>query len=267
MSISSIGIMQGRLLPKFIDKLQVFPVNTWREEFDVAKDIGFQHIELLWDNKQEIKNAKGLIEFLSSQCQLRIPSMCVDSICSCSSIEDILDEIVDVVNTFGKNTPSILVIPLLGEVKINTIDRLNIFVEKLNMHQLMNLIKRHNVKIALELDMSAKETVEVLKSADPDLVGICLDSGNLWHYSDNPIEDIFTLSKKIIHIHIKDRNNKGENVLLGEGMVDFYALSKTLKEIHYSNLATLETKYFTNPPNEAERNLKYLLDIEADQEK
>jgi len=261
MSISSIGIMQGRILPKYIDQLQVFPIDTWYEEFGVAKKIGFQHIELLWDNKQDIKNAKGLIDSISTPSQLHALSMCIDSICDCTSLEDILNEILDVINTFKNNTPTILVIPLLGKATINTTNRLKEFIDKLNMHQVISLIKKYNVKLALELDMSAIEVVGVLKLANPDLVGICLDSGNLWHYSDNPLDDMHILSDKIIHVHIKDRDKEGNNVLLGNGLVDFYAFFKTLENIEYSNIATLETKYFKNPLNEAERNLEYILRV------
>ena len=98
--------MQGRVLPKYIDQLQIFPIDTWGEELGIAKDIGFQHIELLWDNKHDIKNAKGLIESISAPSQLHALSMCVDSICSCESLRGVLNEILDVINTFKENTPS-----------------------------------------------------------------------------------------------------------------------------------------------------------------
>jgi len=261
MSISSIGIMQGRILPKYIDQLQIFPTDTWREEFVVAKDLGFQHIELLWDNKKNIKSAKGLVESLSAPSQLHALSMCLDSICSCTLLEDIFNEILDVIDTFRENTPAILVIPLLGEATINTADGLKEFVDKLNMHQVVNLIKKYNVRLALELDMPAIEIIKSLKPVNSGLIGVCLDSGNLWHYSDSPIDDIYTLSDRIIHVHIKDRDKKGDNVLLGDGLVDFYAFSKALKKIEYSDMATLETKYFKDPLSEAKKNLKYILGV------
>lgn len=258
MSISSLGIMQGRILPKYIDQLQMFPIDTWRKELDIAKDIGFQHIELLWDNNHDIKSAEGLAETISSPSQLRALSMCVDSICSFTLLEDILKEIEDVLNTFKENTPNILVIPLLGKATINTLDRLKELFDILNVHQIMNMIKEYNVKLALELDMPVIEIVEALKHTNSDLIGICLDSGNLWHYSDSPIDDIHILSEKIIHVHIKDRDKLGNNVLLGNGLVDFYALSNALNDIKYSNIATLETKYFEDPLSEAKINLKYI---------
>lgn len=258
MSISSIGIMQGRILPKYMDQLQVFPIDTWRKEFDLAKNIGFQHIELLWDKKHDIKKAESLAEFISSQSKLHALSMCVDSICSFSLLEDILNEIEDILNTFKENTPAILVIPLLGKAAINTADRLKEIVDKLNMHQIRQMIEEYNVKLAFELDMPAIEVVEALRHANSDLIGICLDSGNLWHYSNSPIQDIHTLSKKIIHVHIKDRDKAGNNVLLGNGLVDFKAFLNALKDINYSNIATLETRYFENPLSEAKINLNYI---------
>jgi len=258
MSISSIGIMQGRILPKYIDQLQVFPIDTWRKELDIARDIGFQHIELLWDKKRDIKKTVGLAELISIPSKLHALSMCVDSICSFNLFEDILNEIEDVLNTFKENTPAILVIPLLGKAAINTVDRLKGIVDKLNMHKVMKMIKKYNVKLALELDMPAIEIVEALRHANSDRIGICLDSGNLWHYSDSPIKDIHTLSKRIIHVHIKDRDKTGENVLLGNGLVDFEALLNALKDINYSNIATLETRYFEDPLSEAKTNLNYI---------
>ena len=257
MSISSIGIMQGRVLPKYTDQLQIFPINTWREEFDVAKDIGFQHIELLWDSKQDIKNADGLKKFMSPGSKLPTLSMCVDSICNCILLEDILDEILDVINTFKEYTPEILVIPLLGEASINTVEVLKELVNKLNSHKVINLIKKYNVRLALELDMPALDIIEALKFANPQLIGICLDIGNLWYYSGSPIDDIHALSDKIIHVHIKDRDKESNNVLLGNGLVNFFEFNRALRYIKYSGILTLETKYFHDPSIEAKKNLQY----------
>ena len=261
MNISSIGIMQGRILPKYIDQLQVFPIDTWRKEFDLAKNIGFQHIELLWDKKHDIKKVEGIAEPISYPSKLNVFSMCVDSICSFTLLEDILNEIEDVLSTFKENTPAVLVIPLLGKAAINNVDRLKEVIDKLNMHKVMNMIKKYNTKLARELDMPATDIVEVLRHANSDLIGICLDSGNLWHYSNSPIKDIHTLSKKIIHVHIKDRDKAGNNVLLGNGLVDFKAFFNALKDIKYSNVATLETKYFENPLSEAKINLNYIIRV------
>ncbi len=249
--------MQGRLFPKYLDQLQVFPINTWQEEFDMAKNIGFEHIELLWDSKKEIKSATGLAEFVIDKSKLPPLSMCVDSISKYILLEDILSEILDVIDTFKSNTPPILVIPLLGKAEIKTVNRLKELIIKLNNNELINLIKKYKIKLALELDMPAKSIIEALKVDNHECIGICIDSGNLWYYSSNPINDIYLLSAKIIHVHIKDKDKKGNNVLLGKGMVNFTKFFNVLKNINYSGIVTLETKYFIDPLNEAKKNLQF----------
>jgi len=261
MKISSIGIMQGRILPKFVDRLQVFPIDTWEEELVATENIGFQHIELLWDSKQDIKKAKGLMNNVSELPQLHAPSMCIDSICNYTSAKDILNEILDVLDTFKQDTPGILVVPLLGKATINTIFKLKELIDKIGAHKIWNLLQKYNVKLALELDMPSSEIIKAIEFSNPNLIGICLDSGNLWHYSNNPIEDMQILSNRIIHVHIKDRDKTGENVLLGDGLVDFHKFSKVLKDIGYSDLITLETKYFKSPSSEAKKNLEYISEI------
>jgi len=35
---NKIGVMQGRLVPKYQDRYQAFPVGMWQDEFKVAKE-------------------------------------------------------------------------------------------------------------------------------------------------------------------------------------------------------------------------------------
>jgi len=37
-----IGIMQGRLSKMYENRIQVFPFNSWKEEFRNADDLGFE---------------------------------------------------------------------------------------------------------------------------------------------------------------------------------------------------------------------------------
>jgi hypothetical protein len=44
-----IDIMQGRLLPKYQKRYQVHPVRYWQKEFSIAKEIGLNYIEFIFD--------------------------------------------------------------------------------------------------------------------------------------------------------------------------------------------------------------------------
>lgn len=52
---NKIGVMQGRLLPKYKGRYQAHPVNYWQKEFEIAKEIGLDCIEFILDyNDAEI---------------------------------------------------------------------------------------------------------------------------------------------------------------------------------------------------------------------
>jgi len=46
---NSIGVMQGRLVPKYQGRYQAFPIGMWQDEFKVAKECGLDLIEFILD--------------------------------------------------------------------------------------------------------------------------------------------------------------------------------------------------------------------------
>ena len=52
----NIGIMQGRLLPKFMNRYQAHPLGYWKDEFIIAKEIGLSYIEFILDHNDYEKN-------------------------------------------------------------------------------------------------------------------------------------------------------------------------------------------------------------------
>ena len=58
--MNKIGIIQGRVLPDQLEKLQVFP-EKWKEELSLIKKTGFDYVELL-DDKNSVFRAKKIID-------------------------------------------------------------------------------------------------------------------------------------------------------------------------------------------------------------
>ena len=62
-----LGIMQGRLLPKYKNRFQAFPKYSWSFEFNIAKKLGFKFIEFIFDYEDFLENPllskKGLKKF------------------------------------------------------------------------------------------------------------------------------------------------------------------------------------------------------------
>ena len=72
-------------------------------------------------------------------------------------------------------------------------------------------------------------------------IGITFDTGNLFLYDKKFYKKIFKFKNEIKHIHLKDRDKFGNNVPIGEGLVNFEALIKYLKKIKYNNTLTFES--------------------------
>ena len=48
--IVKVGIMGGRLSNPIENRIQSFPKNSWRDEFETANKIGFDYLEWVFDN-------------------------------------------------------------------------------------------------------------------------------------------------------------------------------------------------------------------------
>src|SRR5438552_2013713 len=63
--VAVIGITQGRLSPPTPGVIQCFPVETWREEFSLAKQAGLDCIEWVYQLETEGRNPLGSDEGLA----------------------------------------------------------------------------------------------------------------------------------------------------------------------------------------------------------
>ena len=80
---SGLGIMQGRLLPALNGRIQGFPADNWREEFDLAARMNLINIEWIYEEENESLNplVNGRIEEIREAMDstgVRVPSVCAD---------------------------------------------------------------------------------------------------------------------------------------------------------------------------------------------
>ena len=254
----SIGIMQGRVVPESMDKLQIFPASSWLIESCKIYEIGFNHIELLWDRERVIKNFPNIHKRINKSSPVAIASMCVDIITSLNSASEIIDELKSISDFFGDEIPPVLVIPLLGNMNMQNGEELKKFMLDLSQHAIADTLRSQNVVLSLELEMDANEIVNSFCEVDDPLFSFCLDTGNLWYSSRTPTEDLVSLLPFVNHVHIKDKDQNGDNVLLGNGIVDFDFIFAKIQKMKYKKLFTLETKYFESPEMEALSNLNFI---------
>jgi len=240
-----IGIMQGRLLPPVNNRIQAFPAERWNEEFLIAKELGFDCIEFIFEEKDEKKhplmNKDGIKQIgqLESETGIKILSICADYFMDFPlhkgfQIEEsisILQRLISNSAIFGVRN---IVIPCVDQSSLSSSEEISLFVQSMN--KCIPLAEKTNITLALETDLSPKNFLELLIKLKSSCIKVNYDMGNSASLGHNPKEEIEAYGKWITDVHIKDRVYKGSTVPLGNGNVDFQVVFNKLREINFSGI-------------------------------
>ena len=126
------------------------------------------------------------------------------------------------------------------------------------------------------------EIAKLLELTDPDLVGLCLDTGHYHFGGGDPIEAVHRHADRIRHVHFKDCDplvaaqarrecweynfavGQGLFCELGQGGIDFAAVLEALNEINYDGWAVIEQDVLPSmgtPKEAAQRNRDFLRSV------
>ena len=232
------GVVQGRLVSAPSGVLQNFPSEYWELECEIAKANGIAFIEYLSERKFNQANplwsevGRANIRAAFKRNELETYSVCSDyiienEVCGQSSLKTRLhlERFLDAINDVGFKT---VILPLLECSSINSdnkkemIDFLRWFADQSD---------EIGVSVCVETLLNADELLEILADIGRDNVSAVFDTGNRAAFKEPTNEEISKLGSFISHVHIKDKNGNGQNVLLGTGLVNFYevfALSRGL---------------------------------------
>ena len=257
---NKLGIMQGRLSSApDNDNLDWFPLEKWSDEFGYAKDLGFQTIEIVIDKEKNINNPvwtpDGRNKILNAfkKNQLKAYSSCVNFIIANSiSKEDVFVEAFKAIEFLNEIGIELIILPLFEKSDLKNIQNHK------NIKRILELNKDIDNDLIIEVDLQAKDLLKTLESLEIYDVGIVYDIGNSTFLGHQIGEDLDLLDEKIKHIHVKDKNRFGENVLLGEGNCDFDFFFHHPFIQKYNGYYTLETSRGLNPIESAAMNLNFL---------
>ena len=239
-----IGIMQGRLSKPINNKIQSFPVNTWENEFYLAKDIGFELIEWVLDENIEdnpilSKKHFSKINIIKKQTGININSICCDYFMKNSlsrNSESYRKKNLEILNFLIEescplNNIKIIDLPLVGEASLkkkkNSEDYKNIFLK------LEKKILDNNLMIALETDLNPNALRDFLKSFNENAVTVNYDMGNSAFWEFETKKEFSCYGKLISNVHIKDCTPRDYTVQLGDGNVNFNEIFFLLKKNNY----------------------------------
>lgn len=248
------GIMQGRLTEPKGRGIQFFPFDNWEKEFYLAKELGLNEIEFIFDYENYESNplwtpsGKEKLKELIAKTNVQVHSVCFDYFMRRafykradmerqklrSENKQILLHLLNVMSEIGIN---LIEIPLVDDSSLtNDMDKeaFQEFILEVLPHA------ESKIRIGLETDLPPEEFDAYLNSIASERIGANYDSGNSSGLGYDMYKEVTTLGNRIFNIHIKDRQLRGTTVALGTGNADFHGLFTGLKEINYQGSFILQ---------------------------
>ena len=257
----NIGIIQGRLTKTKKNILQKFPTN-WEEEFHTASKLGYKYIEFFSERKLNLKNPiwnKNLIlkyQFLAKKNNLKIYSFVDDFIINNNFSEvETFKYCKKLIKQLFLLNIKLLVLPFYEKSKIT---KSNYRKYLPNLKKICDFAKLYKIKILIESNLSPELYFKIKKIGNLKNFNIVIDTGNRINIKRNLYNDILSFKKEIKHIHIKDKNKNSENVILGNGKVNFLKFFKLLKKINYSGNLTVECTRGDDHLKTAKKNIFFI---------
>lgn len=239
-----IGVMQGRLLPKYQGRYQAHPVGYWQDEFPKAAAFGLDCIEFILDfddavhnpllrpeGRQEIKNVISLTG-------VKVLSICADYFME-APLHALDDRVAENSRLVLKQLVSAAADLAVRDVVIPCVDHSSIQDSHLRrrfqeaLAGMLPEIERCNVNLALETDLNPSEFAELLTHLNSPRVTVNYDIGNSAALGYNPVEEFSAYGSRITDIHIKDRVLGGGSVKLGTGNADIPGFFRLVESSDY----------------------------------
>lgn len=253
------GIMQGRLTKTRNNILQKFPKN-WQEEFKYLKKTKLDYIEFFTEKKINKKNPfwsnKNFNDIKKNVSQIKYKKIIL---CDNYTVENLIIEkkteqyLINLIDRLSFFKGSKLIIPIVSK---------KLFLEKIfNKHiilisRLINHSKNKKVNLSFEIDANIKIIKKFCKKFSNNKgFAITFDTGNAFLFNKNFYTEVNSIKNFINHIHLKDRDSLGNNVVLGQGKIKFDIFFKNLNTPkNYNGTITFETNRGDNPIRTANSN-------------
>ena len=240
-----LGVMEGRLLPKYQGRYQAHPVGYWQDEFPKAAELGLDCIEFILDfNDAEINpllRPEGLQEILQlgEQTGVKVFTVCADYLMEAplhhhnevvaERSQSVLRRLLAHGKTLGLTD---IVIPCVDQSSLGDAAAQDRFVER--VLPFVEEAEAANINLSLETDLAPQPFAELLARFDSRRVTVNYDTGNSAALGFDPSEELACYGEHISDIHIKDRILGGSSVVLGTGNAQFQRFSAALRSINYA---------------------------------
>jgi L-ribulose-5-phosphate 3-epimerase len=245
LSAKKIGVMQGRLLPKYQGRYQAHPIGYWEDEFEIAASLGVDLIEFILDyndyEENPLMSASGCkkIKDTVNQSGVKVKTVCADyfmdaplhstdlKVSTLSAA--VLRELIINSRTIGVTD---IVLPLVDHSSVRDLESQDLFIRAIE--PFFSYLDEQNMNLNLETDLDPTAFKNLLNQIDSDRVTVNYDTGNSAGLGYDPEQEFAAYGDRITDIHIKDRVKNGFSVCLGQGSADFTKIFKCVQNYGYS---------------------------------
>lgn len=259
----SFGIMQGRLSPQSNRGYQTFPEETWVNEFRLARDLGFDHIEWVLESF-ELEN-NPLLKFphkIKAHIEasgVTVPSLCADFLMEFPLDPNnkeswaVFEQVMEYSSAVGIG---VVVVPCVDNSSLlHPANRSNL---ENSLPRMAKIAERFSLSLALETDLPPKDFKNLLSLSDSPSISVNYDSGNSASLGYEFVEEMEVYGERISDFHLKDRVRGGTTVPLGTGSVNFGEVLDFLVESSFSGVVTMQAMRDAEGPPSAARQLNWL---------
>jgi L-ribulose-5-phosphate 3-epimerase len=240
--MKNIGIMQGRLLPRYNGRYQAHPLNYWQAEFYLARELGFAQIEFILDyndyqqNPLMSKNGVKEIRKMIKQTGVEVKSVCADYFMQAPFHSTHQKESQKVLKKLIKSAKKLnvvdIVIPCVDQSTLKDENDFDMLVESIK--GVLPLAEKYGININFETDLNPNRFKKLLDRFDSKSIKVNYDIGNSASLGYNPKEEFEAYGEYVSDLHIKDRVLGGGSVKLGEGNADFKTVFSMLKKYKFN---------------------------------
>lgn len=240
-----VGVMQGRLLPKYKGRYQAHPIGYWEDEFEIAASLDLDLIEFILDyndfEKNPLMSLSGCkeIDQISNQSGVKVKTICADyfmeaplhstdlHVATLSAA--VLRELILNSQTIGITD---IIIPLVDQSSLKNLHSCERFIDAIA--PFLTDLEAQNVNLNLETDLGPNEFKQLLAQIDSNRVTVNYDTGNSAGLGYDSDQEFAAYGDRITDIHIKDRIKGSSSVCLGEGSADFAKIFKCVQNCGYN---------------------------------
>lgn len=244
--------MQGRLSPRVDGRIQAFPWNHWRTEFEQAARLDLRLMEWTLDAERLRENplmtqtGREAISDLATASGVRVASLTADCFmqepffkATKQARASLVDDLDAVIAAAAALSIAVIVVPLVDAGSVQTSEQERVLREVLL--ERVDQLRGTGVTIAFESDFDPTRLARFIAGFPSLVFGINYDTGNSASYGFDAAEEMRQYGGRVLNVHVKDRVLGGSTVPLGSGALRPEAVFTAVCEAGYRGNFILQT--------------------------